>query len=346
MSPKFRGDSEDWLDEEEGGGQGSGPRRKRKPARSAEVVPALEESNAMVIEVHPKLCRVQMDEDKEQLICSFRRSSVERGMGEARERTFVTVGDRVVVSSQGAGAGVVEGVCERRNALFRVAPGGEGKKTAEVRHVIAANLDCVVIVASVRDPEFSPGLVDRFLIGTLAAGIEPLICVTKQDLAVGSSSLLASLEVYRKLGYSVLEVSAKTGKGIEELKEKLLGRAVLFCGKSGVGKTSLLRTLLEAEVGKVGEVSWATGKGRHTTTGTVLFEGPGSSQWIDSPGVREFGLVGVEPERLADFFPEIRTVRCRAVGCLHSGEEGCEATALPRYSSYLRIFESLRAGEH
>src|SRR5207302_1748888 len=134
--------------------------------------------------------------------------------------------------------------------------------------------------------------------------------------------------------------------GIHELRERLRDQAVVFCGHSGVGKTSLLRALLMTQVGRVGSVSQVTGKGKHTTTGSVMLEGPGDSRWIDTPGVREFGLAHLLPEALVRFFPELRNLRCAVEGCLHEGEEGCAAMQLPRYPSYRRILESLRAGEN
>lgn len=341
MCPKFRGDTDDWLDDEEsegGGGTRGGMKKKPSHAR-AESLPA-EEANALVSEVYPKLCQVVMDDTGERLLCAFRRAGVLKA-DEVRERTFVTVGDRVKVARSGD-QGVIEGVCERRNRLLRPAPGKEGKV---VHHVIAANLDLVVIVVSAREPAFTPGLVDRFLVATQAAGIEPLLCVTKMDLyepAGGPSPW----QLYRDIGVEVLEGSAKIAAGFDALRSRILNKTVLFCGQSGAGKTSLLRQLLGAEIGKVNEVSEATGKGKHTTTSTVLLGGPGEAKWIDSPGVREFGLAGIEPLKLAEYFPEFKSVQCAVSSCTHSGEEGCAAVALPRHASYLRVFQSLKAGEH
>jgi ribosome biogenesis GTPase len=112
-----------------------------------------------------------------------------------------------------------------------------------------------------------------------------------------------------------------------------------------VGKTSLLRVLLGTAVGKVADVSGATGKGKHTTTAAILLQGPEGSDWIDTPGVREFGLAEIQPEQLKDQFPEFNNLKCQAPSCLHESEEGCAARELPRYSSYRRMIDSLRAGE-
>jgi ribosome biogenesis GTPase len=351
MSPRYKGNSDDWLDDE--GASAAGRSRsavKRFKHAKAEFLPT-EAANATVIEVHPNQCRVRMDSDASLLLCAYRRAGVVKKDG-ARERTFVAVGDRVKITAERA----VEGVCVRRNKLSRPAPGREEKS---MQHVIAANLDKVVVVASAKAPEFSSGIVDRFLVGIQAAGIEPLICVTKMDLAetqaqsqkdtmdprnADDESAPRPWTLYRELGFQVVEVCSKKNSGIDELRASLLGRAVLFCGESGVGKTSLLRALLQEEVGRVGEVSQATGKGRHTTTGTVLLGGPENSQWMDSPGVREFGLVEVESDELSGFFPEFKHLRCQVTGCKHHQEEGCQAVQLPRHSSYVRILESLLNG--
>lgn len=340
MAPKFRGGSDDWLDDEEKPSRVSHGRGSRKPAPKGEELP-LSEGNATVTEVHPKLCRVRMDEGGEAL-CSFRRAGVIR-QAETRERTFVAVGDRVKATRSSPDAGVVEAVCARRNRLSRPAPGREEGNRI---HVIAANLDFAVIVVSAREPEFSSGLLDRFLIGAHAGGVTPVICITKMDLVASSQGAPQPWQVYRDAGYVVHETCSKTGLGVEELKKQLVGKTVLFCGQSGVGKTSILRKLTGHDIGKVGEISESTGRGKHTTTVARMIDGPEGSLWIDSPGVREFGLEGmVEAEKLAAFFPEFNGLACAVESCQHDDEPGCRAKDLPRHPAYQRILHSLRRGE-
>ena len=341
--PKFRGGSDDWLDDEES-------KRKAK-AKAAKVrrpqpvpIPA-EETNAMVAEVFPNQCRVRMDEDHAEFLCPYRRAGVMGAMaGDYRERAPVAVGDRVRVARSGSDAGVVEGVAARTNSITRPAPGHEGE---EFRHVIAANIDTIAIVASVHTPDFSPGLVDRYLVAASAAGIQPVLCVTKIDIHEADQP--QPWEIYSELKYPVFRLTARNdnhpGNQINELRRALATRTVVFCGHSGVGKTSLLRVLIGTSVGKVGDVSGATGKGKHTTTSAVLLAGPSSAHWIDTPGVREFGLTDVSPESLPSHFPEFLNAGCDIAGCLHRDEPGCRATQLPRYASYRRILESLFAGE-
>ena len=174
-----------------------------------------------------------------------------------------------------------------------------------------------------------------------AAGIPSLICVTKSDLIKPDVPKL--WESYGELGYRWLLVSAKKGEHLTELRKDVEGKMVVFCGHSGVGKTSLFRVLTHRpELGRIGEVNVQTGKGKHTTTSSILYRDEATrSDWVDTPGVREFGLIGVTSERLADYFPEFKSLSCTARGCKHLEEPECQATELFRYGSYRRIHESL-----
>jgi ribosome biogenesis GTPase len=136
-------------------------------------------------------------------------------------------------------------------------------------------------------------------------------------------------------------VTVRQGIGIKKLCDFILGKTIVFCGESGVGKTSLLRALLKSDVGRVGDVNPFTGKGRHTTTGAILLGGPSASRWIDTPGVREFGIANISPSQLAHYFPEFREVSCAQSGCLHQDESGCQVQSLARYESYRKILDSL-----
>lgn len=342
MSPKFRGGEDEWLDDE--GRHGSHTGKRKKTARESTAAIPLENANATVIEVYPNQCRVVLDNELTTLLCSYRGNGV-RKQTEMRERTFVAVGDRVVVAEiareEGKESGVVEGVCPRENMLSRPAP---GRDEGSLRQVIGANLDRVVIVVSAKTPEFSPGIVDRFLIAIQAAGIDPVICITKMDL-VDPADVSPGV-VYTTLGFSVFEVSSKTESGVDALRDDIMGQRVLFCGQSGVGKTSLLRVLLGTEIGKVNPVSVVTGKGKHTTTSTVMLTGPQGAKWMDTPGMSEFGLADVKSEELARYYPEFTGLECDQIGCYHVEETGCKAHELARYAGYVRIFQSLKAGEH
>jgi ribosome biogenesis GTPase len=329
---KFRGGSDEWLDDENSSRRGVG-KPKKKSSKAAFLDAAL--ANATIVEVFPKQARARMDADGVELLCSYRRAQVIQNDENYRERSPVAVGDRVQASQLNPQDGVIEGVCERRNSLSRPAPGKDA--SSNIFHVIAANIDLLTIVASTKLPEFSVGLVDRYLIAARAAGIDALICVTKVDLIGGTEGLW---DEYRKIGYPVVLISAAASLGIEELFPKIEGKTVVFCGHSGVGKTSLFRRIIGSQVGKIGEVNVSTGKGRHTTTSAILYP-RGNSKWIDTPGIREFGLVGVTSENLSIYFPEFAGLPCTVRGCSHIDQEGCDAVGLFRHPSFLRIHQSL-----
>jgi ribosome biogenesis GTPase len=338
MAPKFRGRDDDWLDDEDASSSSKSKAPRTKKAK-VEALPAAD-ANATVVEVFPNQCGVRLDLEG-QILCSYRRSFV-AGVGSDayRERTPVAVGDRVIASRSSPDAGVIEGICERKNFLARPAP---GRDSGNVIHVLASNVDLLVILVALHEPEFSPGLIDRFLIAAGAANIPTLLCVSKIDLRKGFEK---PWQLYTDIGVDVMTESAKSGEGLDELRRRVSGKTVVFCGHSGVGKTSVLRRLAESELGKVGAVNEGTGKGRHTTTGAVMVPGPQDSRWIDTPGVKEFGLLGVSPDKLADYFPEMSALSCRLErSCLHEGEVNCQATSLLRFGSYARILASLRESE-
>ncbi len=332
MTPKFRGGSDDWDndDRERGVHASRGAKPKKSKPKTGYIDPAL--TNGTVCEVFPNQCLVIRDAGGK-MNCTYRKAKLPTV--EIRERAPVAVGDRVRVEAVSNTDGVIDGVGERKNMLSRPAP------ERAMRHVLVANIERLAVVASAHDPDFSPGLVDRFLIAALAQEIEPVLLITKMDLQKKDDP--SPWTHYRALGYQVFEVCVVSGLGVSEVREFLKGKLTTFCGHSGVGKTSLLNALLGREVGRVGEISSSTGKGQHTTTGAYLLP---ESKLIDTPGIREFGLMGIEANDLAQYFPEFRGLQCSDPHCIHREEEGCAAKELIRYSSYRRILESLAAGEH
>lgn len=331
MTPKYRGDDDDYLDsDKERGRHGSGRVVKKKRPQTGYL--PIAEANGTVTEVFPNQCKVT-DDASQEFACTYRKAKLPTT--EIRERAPVAVGDRVRFEKVGSRDGVIDGVCERRNFLARPAP------ESTMRHTIVANVDLLVIAAAARSPDFAPGLVDRFLVAAQAAGIAPVICITKLDLLEPGAERPWSL--YRDIGFTVIETCAKTGIGLDALREALAGKLSTFCGHSGVGKTTILNAILGFEAGKTGEVSEATGKGQHTTTGAYRIPG---TDLIDTPGIREFGILGVAPADLRRYFPEMVGLACAEADCWHREEEGCVAHDLPRYGSYRRMVESLIAGEN
>jgi ribosome biogenesis GTPase len=252
--------------------------------------------------------------------------------GATRERSPVCVGDRVRIE-----AGVIVGRCERRNRLIRPAPNTRDP----VLHALVANVDCLVIVTSAREPEFSCGLIDRFLVAASAQKIQQILCINKSDLMKPDEARAWSH--YPAAGVRVVETSARDGRGIDRILELVRGKVVVFCGLSGVGKTSLLRRLLKDEAyGRVGAVNLGSGKGRHTTSGAVLLPGPDGASFIDTPGITNFGLIDVTRDQLLDHFPELHAAAAHcAANCAHDEERTCALHAMPRYASYREILSSL-----
>jgi ribosome biogenesis GTPase len=279
----------------------------------------------VVGEVFPKMANVIVDgDDSRRILCTYRRGKIVDRDAEWRERSPVAPGDRVSVLPTGSRDGTIEEIFPRVNSLGRRAPGREGK----VLHTIAANVNFVVVVASLHEPAFSPGLIDRFLVATTTAQIVPVIVINKMDLRVGDEK---PWQLYEDLGYRCYPVSTDNQTGIEELRAEIKGKTSVFCGHSGVGKTSLLAVLFGHDVGRVGTLSKSTGKGKHTTTVSKLITVGDGTRFIDTPGIKEFGLLNVDPTNLIEHFPELWDLQKKREPYEH----------LPRYQTYLKIKAAL-----
>jgi len=266
----------------------------------------------------------------------------------------VVVGDRVLIRLTGPvphpeAEGIIEEILPRSNLLSRAAAGGGRRE-----QVLMANLDRVFIVMSTREPDFNARLLDRFLVGVAHQGLDAVICLNKCELA-SAAERIAMISTYREVGYPVLLVSAWEGAGLDRLRESMRGRTSFFLGPSGTGKSSLLSKIQPGLELVTRAVSRLTGKGRHSTTHTELHSLSFGGYVADSPGLREFGLWGVQPLDLARCFPEFRPYLedCHYLNCSHSHEPDCglkqaveELRVDPRrYESYLRILESIREGK-
>ncbi len=263
-----------------------------------------------------------------------------------KEHDPVAVGDRVRVLPTGATTGVIEEVVARAGGAFtRGDPQpGQGALTT------VAGLDQMIAVFAVREPEPHLRLLDRFLVLAESQEVPAVICMNKVDLDI-EPWLVERLEVYRGIGYPVLETSAELGIGLEELRARLAGRTSGLLGPSGVGKSSLLNAL-EPDLGqRVSEVSGSTHKGRHTTTGTRLvpLQGPGGGYIADTAGIRALGVSGAAMSRLDWCFPEFRAhlAACHLSDCTHLHEPQCGVRAAlragqldrERYDSYRRMLQ-------
>jgi ribosome biogenesis GTPase len=269
--------------------------------------------------------------------------------GSADAPTRVAPGDRVRFTPLGNGEGVIEEIVPRHAVLARARP------EVGTQQVLLANPDQAVLVFAMREPSPHFGLLDRYLALSEHARVPALICLNKDDLGEPEEVATAE-ETYRALGYPVLRTSATTGDGLEALRQQLAGRISLLTGPSGVGKSSLMNTLIPDARQRTGEISTATGKGRHTTTGVRLLPLPDGGWLADSAGIRELALWQVPAEELPACFVELHDAagKCEYEDCTHGiDEEGCALRAVliagqmtpERYASFQRLLEEARAVE-
>ncbi|MFP4499388.1 MAG: ribosome small subunit-dependent GTPase A [Candidatus Hydrogenedentota bacterium] len=293
--------------------------------------------NACVVSHSKKWAFVEID--GQELLCKIDERL------EEETATLLAPGDQVLVAWEG-GEAFVRGVAARRSKLSRKAP--EHSRLEE--QVFAANVDLLVVVASVADPPLRPGLIDRYLIASYGCHVEPILCINKMDVAPAEPPEAA---IYRDLGIRVFTTSCATGAGIGALRDALRGKVSVLSGHSGVGKSSLINALDPNARLLTREVSQATGKGKHTTTAARMYELEGGIRIIDTAGIRALGLWGVSPAEVATYFPDLGeyAAACKFNDCTHTHEPGCavreaiEAGQLSRarYESYLRIRASLEA---
>jgi ribosome biogenesis GTPase len=281
-------------------------------------------ATGLAVETGPGFCDVLFG--RERIRC--------RSAGDA------AIGDRVLFSPD---RHRIEEVLPRRTVLSRTDPGNP-----HLERVIAANVDVVVNVVSLKSPPLRPGLIDRYLIATTKSGAEPLVCVNKIDL-LESDDDLAPVRPYQDNGISVIPCSASTGEGVDRLSESLAGRLCVFAGHSGVGKSSLLNALDPSLDLTTGAVSAGNERGRHTTTSSALYHLPNGAVVIDTPGIREFGLWDVTADDLRLYYREFTAYPCAFADCSHSHEPDCGVKsavesgkiARARYEGYRRILASL-----
>ena len=257
----------------------------------------------------------------------------------------LAVGDRVDYALEpGKDTAIVTHIYPRTNVIIRKAT-----RLSSAAHIIAANLDYLMLIATITQPRTSTGFIDRFLATAEAYHIPAAIVFNKLDLVEhDTNALLEQLScVYSTAGYPVLHVSAQTNLNMDLLGQFLKGKLVLFSGHSGVGKTALINRLIPGSNLRTGQISDKHQKGKHTTTFAEAIPLPEGGWIVDTPGIKEFGLYDLKKETLAQRFPEMRRLmpQCRFTNCTHLHEPGCAvklaveegSLSSSRYQNYLNM---------
>lgn len=258
----------------------------------------------------------------------------------------LAIGDKVGFSLDQQGNATLLKSFPRWSRLARLRADASRRSLAgATEHVLAANVDLAVIVASVASPSFHPRLVDRYLVMCQYGNVTPVLCLSKIDLAPPPD-----VSVYEQIGLAVVRLSTKSNLGFEALLSLLSGKCCVLTGHSGVGKSSIINHLLGHEVLAVREVSDRTGRGRHTSISSSLHVIENSTWLIDTPGIRSLGLWDIEPDSLRFYFPEFAPFadQCHYRDCSHSHEPECAvreavhhgAVPAERYESYLRLLRA------
>jgi ribosome biogenesis GTPase len=262
----------------------------------------------------------------------------------------IAVGDEVeiVTESEIENSAIIVDIYERKNYIIRQAPSHKINF-----QIVAANVDQCLLLSTLRDPKTSQGFIDRFLVACEAYHIPAIIVLNKTDIYKNKE--LSKAEEWRKMyadvGYKLLMMSVKEEKGIGEINDLLKSKVTLLSGNSGVGKSSFINVILPSLALKTQEVSGWSGKGIHTTTFAEMHDLESEGKIIDTPGLREFGLVDISKQELSHYFPEmrLRINDCQFNNCLHVNEPGCAIKKalnegqihVERYISYCKILDSI-----
>ena len=284
--------------------------------------------------------------DGREISCKVKGNFRIRGI---RTTNPVAVGDIVTVDLReehgGDDTSWITAIRPRRNYIIRRA-----SNLSKESHIIAANIDLAVLVVTLAHPVTSTTFIDRFLATAEAYNIPPLLLINKVDLLTADDDreLLDALTyLYQSIGYPVLHISAKTGAGLDQLRDALRDKVSLLSGNSGVGKSTLINDLVPEAKARTASISEAHDQGMHTTTFSELYHLPFGGEIIDTPGIRGFGTIDFDRYEVAHYFPEIfrESANCRFNNCTHTHEPGCAVRdavdnaliSQSRYASYLSI---------
>jgi ribosome biogenesis GTPase / thiamine phosphate phosphatase len=263
----------------------------------------------------------------------------------------IAVGDIVAmeIEDEAENTAMIDEIIPRRNYINRQSP-----RAKHQHHIIAANLDQSFLIATLKEPKTSQGFIDRFLVASEMYHVQPFIIFNKADIykKKEQDKFAEWQHMYQEAGYQIFLTSTRENTGIEPVREQLEGKTTLFSGHSGVGKSSLLNAILPDLGLKTQDVSGWSGKGMHTTTFAEMFDLPGGGAIIDTPGMREFGLIDISKQELSHYFPEMRRRLndCQFNNCLHVNEPECAVKEAvikgeiheDRYVSYVTILDSIQ----
>jgi ribosome biogenesis GTPase len=262
----------------------------------------------------------------------------------------IAVGDAVEIEIENElenGATITK-IYDRKNYITRTSPANKHQ-----HHIIASNLDQSLLFATLKDPKTSQGFIDRFLISSESFHISTIIVFNKADLYKKKEEEKFEMvkDIYETIGYTVKKISVETNEGVDEVKNLLKDKVTLLSGHSGVGKSSFLNKIFPEMKLKTQDVSGWSGKGMHTTTFAEMFDVPFGGKIIDTPGIRELGLVDIPKQELSHYFPEMRALinDCQFNNCMHTNEPNCAVKSavennlisMDRYISYCNILESI-----
>lgn len=258
----------------------------------------------------------------------------------------IAVGDEVEFEMENDQRGVIHTIAERKNYIIR-----KSINLSKQAHILAANMDQAMLIVTLAMPRTSAGFIDRFLLTAEAYHIPTIIVFNKIDLFEADATMMEELNkfiaIYEKIGYRCYKVSATTNKDVEVIRSLTKDKTTLVAGHSGVGKSTLVNAMDASLDLKVGEISDAHSKGKHTTTFAEMHRLSYGGFIIDTPGIKELGLVDMEKEEITDYFPEFHAIKhqCKFNNCLHVNEPKCAVIAavergeiaVSRYNSYLGI---------
>jgi len=272
---------------------------------------------------------------------------------EIRSTNPIAVGDYVMFEKSTDGTGVISEICERKNYIVR-----KSSNLSKQSHILAANLDLALLVATINYPVTSIVFIDRFLASAEAYRVPAIIVINKYDLySADELKYLESLSyLYESLGYKVFTTSALNPQTTTMLTDFLKDKTTLISGNSGVGKSTLINALAPESLAKTGKISHYHNKGMHTTTFSEMFSLADGGRIIDTPGIKGFGTVDMEATEISHYFKEIfsESKNCRFSNCKHTNEPGCavlsavenKRISLSRYQSYQSMLNDCSGGKY